>query len=264
MAYINKTVSCKAIIAKIQRTFRPTGSTWINEAIEDIGWAIQGIGYHAGFEKKQTEPPYLQVKNNRAKIPCDVERIIAIEQLLPDAYSEGNTLNPDGTTPSPNLVYNSNCIYSGVKMILGSDQSGYGIGSDNPRTTAIQPGAPYYNLNTDFVITSFEEGLIKLHYIGFALDKDGMPRILDDFDYKTAVEWYLVSNMILKGYKHPELDYKSAFQMWEMYRLRAENAPKVPSIDGAERFRNTWTRFALGNEWAGDFFMNLEQPTYTE
>lgn len=263
MSYINKTVSVKAIIAKVKRTFRPTGGGWINDAVEDIGWAIQAIGYHAGFEKKQTAPPYLKVANFRTKLPCDVERIIAVEQLLPDGRNI-DRLNPDGTTPYPLNEYDSSCNYKGVKMLLGSDQTGYGLSSDTERTTEISPGAPYYNLNIDYIITSFEQGLIKLHYIGFALDKEGLPRVLDDADYKMALEWYVFYNMILRGYKHPEVTWKEAFQMWESYKLKAENACKIPSIDGAERFRNSWTRFSVGSEWSKDFFMNLEQPTFIE
>lgn len=261
MAYTGRFISSKEIIAKIARTFRPSGSSWIAEAIEDMGWAIPAIGYHGGFENKQTEPPYLLVRHHRVKIPCDVERIIAVEQLLPDG-SNTNRLNPDGTTPT--VEYDSSCTYKGTRMRLGSDLTGYGLAQDNTRTTDVKPNADYYNLNSDYVITSFEQGLIKLHYIGYATDKDNFPKIIDDPDYKMAIEWYLFSQMILKGYKHPEIGFKQAFELWEMYRLRAENAIKVPSLDSAERFRNTWSRFTGGNEYSGDFFMNFEQPQYID
>lgn len=258
MGSLSKFISVKTIIASIARTFRPTGSSWIIDAIEDTGWAIQAIGYHGGFEKKQTPPPYLTVKNHRALIPCDVERIIAVEQLLPD-NSNQNTLNPDGT--NADVEYDESCNYRGVRMLLGSDLTGYGLSQDNLRTTNVSPSAPYYNLNVDYVITSFSEGLIKLHYIGFALDKDGYPKILDDADYKLAIEWWIVSRMILKGYKHPEVDFKTAFQMYEMYRLRAENAIKVLRLDSAERFQNTWSRIGSYGHFSNDFFMNMEQRT---
>lgn len=261
MAYAGKFVSSKKIIAKIARTFKPTGSSWINDAIEDMGWAIPAIGYHAGFEKKQTEPPYLKVQHNRVKIPCDVERVIAVEQLLPD-YSQMNVLNPDGTTPAIN--YDDTCTYKGVRLPLGSDLTGYGIAQDNERTTSITPGADYYNINSDYIVTSFTDGLIKLHYIGYAIDKDNFPKIVDDPDYSMALEWYLFAQMLLKGYNHPKIDFKQAFEFWEMYRLRAENAMKVQTLDSAERFRNTWNRFATGNQYAGDFFMNSEQPQYID
>lgn len=259
MENINKLVSCNTILSAIDRTFKPTSSSWMNEAIEDIGWAIQAIGYHMGFVKKQTEPPYLIVANNRAKIPCDVERIIAVEQLLPRQDSHNHVLNPDGTTPSPQ-PFNNLPPYEGIRLRLGSDISGYGIAEDNPRTTKAKPSSSYYNINTDFIIVPFSDGLLKLHYIGFAVDKKGLPMVIDDADYKLALQWYCVQNMILKGHKHPEVSFRDAFQMWEMYRLRAENAGKVQSLDSAERFRATWNRYNSGINLTQSFDMHFESP----
>lgn len=262
MAYISKMTSCKTILAALERTFKPQGSGWQQEAIEDIGWGIQGIGYHIGFEKKSTEPPYLTVAHHRAKIPCDVERIIHVEQLLPNYDQSGNVLNPDGTTPTEEETETCITTYRGVRMKLGSDTTSYGLTERSPRTTDISPAAPYYNLNGDYIVTEFESGLIKLHYNGFITDKNSYPMIVDDFDYKSALEWYCFQAMMLKGYKHPELSWKEAFAMWEMYRLRAENAPKVQSLDGAERFRATWCRFANGANFGNDFYMHQEHQEY--
>jgi len=295
MSNITKLVSCYEVINKVQRTFKPQGSSWIKESIEDIGWAIQAIGYHAGFEKRSTQFPYLVVQNNRAKIPCDVERIIAIEQILPKSTFR-NILNADGTTPIEVLLQNqllnfdpsqvvdtddndaeeraiinaidlqnlkvpSNCFQS-LRMRKGSDITNAGQLTD-PRTTLVQPNESYYDLNSDYVITSFSTGLIKLHYVGFAIDDKNYPKVIDDADYKMCIEWYLCTQLLYKGYKNAAgIDYKYAFEMYEMYRLRAENACKVMSLDSAETFRNSWSRYVQGSEISGDFFMNNEQPVY--
>jgi hypothetical protein len=228
MNYINKLTSCREVIFMIERTLKPQGSSWIAEAMEDIGWAIQGIGYHAGFEHKSTDIPYITVANNRAKIPADVERIEEVELLLPskDSY---NLLNPDGTTPLPS-TYEAGTNYKGVPLLEGSDTTSYGVSPNSPRTTGVTPRQPYYNLNGDYIQTSFTDGLIKLHYIGFFTDNDGLPKIIDDFDYKTACQWYCIQNMLLKGYSNPNISFKDAFQMWDTYRLRAENAVTVPTL----------------------------------
>lgn len=262
MAYISKMVSCNEVIAKISRVFKPQGSSWIKESIEDIGWAIQGIGYHMGFEKQSTPYPYLRVRNHRVEIPCNVQRIIAVEMLCPHSNSK-NILNPDGTTPFPqdeDLKCNN---FKSVKLPLGSDTTSYGlVDSNSPRTTQISPNAPYYNVNPDFIVTSFCDGIIKLHTVSFSVDSNGYPRIVDDFDYKTAIEWYLVAQMILKGYKHPEVSYKDAIGYWEIHRLRAENAGKLLSLDGADRFNAGWSRYVQNAAIAGDFFMNNEQTVF--
>lgn len=268
MAYISKTVSCKEVILEVERTFKPQGSSWIKEAIEDIGWAIQHIGYHAGFEKLSSPFPYLTVKNNRAKIPCNVERIIAVEQLLPGIGNTQNILNPDGTTPAP-VVPSEDQLKCGdfqsCRLALGSDLSGYGlVDEDSPRTTRPLPNAPYYNVNTDYIITSFTDGLIKLHFVGFAVDKSGYPKILDDADYKMACKWYIFGNMMLKGYKNPNLSYKDVVALYDKHRLAAENAPKMPSLDGADRFRAGWSRYIQNSEVSKDYFMNNEQTAYID
>lgn len=263
MAYISKMTSIKEVLIKIDRTFKPQGSSWIKDAIEDTGWCIQAIGYHMGFEKWSTPFPYLTVANHRVKIPCNVERIIAIEQLIPRDTTGLNILNPDGTTPPPTSQSDCNTNYQSCRLRLGSDLTGYGLVDDeSPRTTRVQPNIPYYNVNPDYIITSFSDGIIKLHCIAFTVDKNGYPKIVDDADYKMCVEWYLFSQMLLKGYKNPQIDFKGAFQMYEMYRLRAENAGKVMSLDGAQRFNATWSRYIQNSNVENDFFMNNEQTVY--
>lgn len=260
MTHISKTVSCKSIIAKVNRTLKPASSSWVQEAIEDIGWGIQGIGYHVGFEDKATEFPFIKVQNNRGKIPCDVERVKHVEWMVP-LNNSGNILNPDGSTPYPQDSEEI-CSWKGIRLKLGSDSTNSSQSERTPRTTQISPGEAYYTLNGDYVITSFTTGYIKLHYVGFITDKEGLPKVVDDYDYKTALEWYVIQNMLLKGHKHPELSWQMAYQQWEIYRLRAENSAKVMSLDAAERLRNTWNRFANGVNFGNDFYMHLEQTEH--
>lgn len=254
--------SCREVLAMIERTLKPQGAGWRGDAIEDIGWAIQGIGYHAGFIKKSTDIPYLTVANNRVKIPSDVERIEYIEVLLPSNDSK-NLLNVDGTTPFPS-TFSANTNYKGIMLLEGSDATSYGVSENSPRTTGVKPRVMSYVINGEYIITSFTDGLIKLHYYGFATDNDGFPQIIDDFDYKTACMWYCIQNMLMKGYtvSNQRLSFKDAFQMWEMYRLRAENAVKVLSLSASERFKNSWVRYTSNTRSSSEFFMNNEQPAY--
>jgi hypothetical protein len=185
--------------------------------------------------------------------------------------SAGSILNPDGTTPFPQTTDEDNiCNFKGVRLRLGSDSTMSAVDDRSPRTTHISPADGYYTIDGDYIKTSFETGRIKIHGPGFPTDKDGLPKIIDDFDYKTAVEWYVIQAMLLKGYKHPELTWKEAWRMWDGipeqglpgYRHKAENAPKMQSLDGAERFRNSWNRFATGVQLGQDFYMHMEQPEF--
>lgn len=259
MTYITKTVSSSSIIAKVYRTLRPSDSSWIVGAIEDIGWAIQAIGYHTGFVDKTTQhDERLLVKGHRVKIPCVAERIKMVEIFLDSMKSKTVYLNADGTVRKmPEEEYNKRKT---TRLHLGADLSGYGLSAESPRTTHTSPSTPYYQLNGDYIITSYEECELKLHYKAFNVDDEGLPLIIDDFDYKTCVYWYVIKEALLSGdYANASVNYKTAFEMFEMYLPRAQNAGKMPSIDGMARFAAGWTRMNLGHAVDNEYFMGMEQ-----
>jgi len=259
-------VSSQHIVSKIARTFKPTDSTWILDCIEDMGWAIQAIGYHAGFDDKATEPPYLTVSNFRAKIPCDVERLKHVECLKINK-ANNNILNPDGTTPTPEEV-DEDCppTYKGIKMTLSNDSGMASISQSSPRTTEMDVSGldNVYQVTEglEYVITNFEKGLIKLYYKGFITDSKGMPCVIDDYNYKTCLEFYCLAQMILRGFKHPEIDFDKAMFYFERHRDKAENAVKVMGLDQAERFEASWNRYTRSINFGGNFFAGLEQQEY--
>ena len=79
MSSIEKKVSSAVILAMINR-LKPSDSNWIADAIEDIGEAIQAIGYHCGFEQKATPSNQpVEVKGHRTQMPCDYDRLLFIE-----------------------------------------------------------------------------------------------------------------------------------------------------------------------------------------
>ena len=265
MTYISKTVSCKSIIAKVFRTLRPVDSDWVNSAIEDMGWAIQAIGYHTNFVDKETaanDP--VEIVGHRALIPCDIERIKYVKRYILDTETI-NILNPDGTTPQNIVDINNDCSnLKTIRLRLGSDDTGYALSVDNYRTTKIQPGdVNYYQINGNYIVTGFETGKIQIGYKGFNIDEGGLPLIVDAFHYKEAVFWYIVKNMLLRGYRNPELTYALADANFKLEVVQAQNEVKMPSIDGLERFAAGWLRYSQGREFYKNFFMNMEQPELT-
>lgn len=266
-----RTVSSQFIVSKIARTFKPPDSSWIQDCIEDIGWAIQAIGYHAGFEHYSTPAPYITVTNHRGKIPCEVDRLKFVERMLPDK-PQSNVMNPDGTTPPPpdppsDHDTGAECVtYKGIKLTKSDDASLEGIWCESPRTTNVKMDQleDTYTVSGDgsFVVTQFEQGLIKLHYIGFIVDKKGQPCVVDDFHYKTCLEFYCVAQMMLRGFKHPEIGFKECMQMFERERDRAENACKMMGLDDTEKFEASWLRYVRSANFANGFYAGLEQQEY--
>ena len=68
--------SAKKIIDLIYRDFKPADSNWVGDAYDMIGEAIEGIGYHVGFEPWYKE---LTTVNYRVKYPSFLHEISFIE-----------------------------------------------------------------------------------------------------------------------------------------------------------------------------------------
>lgn len=230
-------------------TMKLSSMDWIMDGFEWMGDAIQAIGTSAPLVKKIED---LTIESHRAKIPCDLSVLFFVE-------------------------------YKGRQLRMGGDFTGYGL-VDKERTTKIYSntlsaeggliyydGSPadfekvlelvdndYYLLNPNYVQTSFESGTIRLHYAAFPLDKNQYPLIPDDFYYRKALEWYLISQLLLSGYKHPELNWQLADQKWEEFLPRAQNSMKFPDIGRMDRFKNMWQRLIPPTKLPADFFAGAE------
>lgn len=285
-----KTVSSKFILGKIYKDFKPANSNWTSDAIDWMGDAIQGIGYHIGMTVKITpECEPIQVSCNRACYPCDFESLIGVMyngKRLPlggDLSKYGILRNTPLNNPvrfptdsdivtlnqltaslaTLEQLYASNPLQTYLDQITAINKKISDLTSALAITSSINIkhfNGDYYSVNPDFIITSFETGNIRLIYNAFTTDENGFPRILDEFNYKKAVEWYIISMMILGGYKHQEIDFKSANEFWEIYRYKAANKGKIPSIDSLDRFTNMWTRAKFSRDLPSEFFAGGESP----
>jgi hypothetical protein len=73
---IYKTVSSKAVIAKVFRDLKPTTDNWVIDSVEWIGEGLEYIGYSAGLEKKAST---VSISNHRSPLPCELVDIIQVE-----------------------------------------------------------------------------------------------------------------------------------------------------------------------------------------
>lgn len=248
-----KTVSSQEIISRVFRIFKPEETDWsFSSAFESIGDTIDDIGFHTGYRKTSKE---LEICDYRHKLPCDLSCIRMVE-------------------------------YQGNPLRLGSDETGYGL-VDEPRTTNIQAGYsrnlhasnvqqytaidhtvsnpefkddPYYLINPDYIQTSFRQGIIKLHYNAYYLDEDGFPLVPDDYNYKQACAWGIMSNLLLGGMKHPTINYEMASDKYDYFVRRARNSAKTSSIDQKERFKATWKRLIPLENAHSVFFTSNDTP----
>jgi hypothetical protein len=281
---IHKSISSYAMIDKIYRDFKPQNSSFVADAIEWIGEAIQGIGYHAGLTTKIAK---VTIADHKGLYPCDLERLIAIKYKnfrLPlgsddSGYGIVDLQTLNNTQPDEEDIIKLNTLtaqYEGLLAVLEAtpitesetrlnlqnqlDEVSKSINSLNMSMYVYsaypyQSGNDYYNTNDDYIQTSFQEGTVYAVYKAFLTDCKGFPKILDDYNYKEAIKWKIISNLILSGYKHPDnvVNYQFADNKWEEFRGIAENEVKVQTVDGQERFTRGISRLK-SNPFAWESF----------
>lgn len=254
---IYKTLSSKAIIQKVFRDLKPSDTSWTNDAVEWIGEALDFIGYHAGFEKRVKS---IKVKNFRAEIPCDLYQLFAVEYKgSPLAYgSDLTAYDQSRTTNMSPLGTDSDATVARFQTTPGTIQNsptGQSTFAQAKSTVTRRETGDYYVINPNYVVTSFEEGDIKLHYDGYPLDDCGFPMIPDNIYYKQALEWYIIRQMMMGGYKNENFNWQIADQQWKHYCVAAQNDAAYPSIDKMESFKNMWVRLVPNINAHADFFM---------
>lgn len=255
---IYKTISSKAVIAKVFRDLKPTTDTWVADAVEWIGEALEFIGYIAGLERQAKE---LTISNHRALLPCELVDIIQVEyngSALPfgfdtTAYDLPNA--PRTTNPQP---YNTTEVVTSA--VFKTEANEHPMGSNTFKQqkeikAASYGGGDYYVINPDYIQTSFENGTVKVHYSAYPICEDGFPKVPDNIYYKQALEWYIIRQMIMGGYTHPIFNYAVADQKWGHYCVAAQNDAAYPSIDKIESLKNMWVRMVPNINAHSDFFI---------
>jgi hypothetical protein len=257
---IYKVKSAKYILTKVYRDYKPTANGWESSAIEWIGEALEAIGASAGLVTKSTTNEgcdgAVTVENHRAKLPCDLVNLLAVEyngRNLPyggDVTGAGLSIASRTTD-----IYSNNGTSATTEILPGNS-----IPLQNVNTVSWeQTVTDYYLINPNYIQTSFETGHLKLHYEAYPVCSEGYPLVPDHYYYDTALSWYVVSKLILSGgYTNADITFQFAHQMWCEYKLLASNKAMYPSIGKMHRFMNMWVRLVPNTSLPDDFFAGGE------
>ena len=121
-----------------------------------------------------------------------------------------------------------------------------------------------YKIQGNMIQTSAEQVFIKLHYLSMPTDQDGYLMVPDVEEYKQALGFYLLRQLIGAGFKHPVFNgppgwnhYNAHFELWA---ARALGAIKYPTVDRMEKLRTGFAERLIPAQHAwGDFFIGNEQ-----
>ena len=238
---VYKNISCKVVLAKIRRDFKPGYSGWEADAIDWIGEALDYIGNAAGFEKHSEEIP---VNNHRAALPPNFYTLRGVEY-------NGEPLPYGGN------YFNENSLFA-LEVIPPSSQAEVIDPTHVTRVDTNTYTGDYFLINPNYIQTSFDEGTIIVKYYRYPLDKDGLPLIPDNIYVKKALSWYVAMMMAQGGNLIGAFTFADAKSMWEHACIQAQNDCMFPSPDKADRFREMWTRLLPARDWITDAFFELD------
>lgn len=207
---IYQLVSSKEIVARLENDFDVDHSDWISRAPLWIANALDILQFMSTYEDKYID---LTVENYIVQLPDDAPQ--------------------------------------DIRRILGVEYEGFLIKRLNVINPIKQPtvSSEYstletYSIKNGYIVTSFEDGTIRLYYQSPAIEWDinnqvYWPKVPANSIVQTAIEWYLLVCMLRRGYRHPtySLDSKSPFTnpaiMWESEQKKARN--QVGSFDPEDR-----------------------------
>lgn len=267
-----KSCSIDIVISRIIRNTRIQDSSYLADFKE---WIPEAIGYMQIGRDLSPKTAKIPVVFHKGKLPCDLEYIEAVEyngQRLGTTdsvknYASGHNLgngtnNPTGIElftsiiqAQPNQTYfdENNLMYKS-DIVLDTKQTAV---SD----CGIQP-TNFYALELDYLLTSFPDGEVILHYMARPSDANGLPLIPDYEDYKEALYYYVRAKMIGAGYKDTVYNERELMDRFEMHARRAINAITYQTPDEVEQHLKTFVRFIPpANYWENFFRVDFaEQP----
>lgn len=206
---VYKTCPIERIMAQVYRDFKPSNSGWVEDAVEWIADAVEIIGSYQSYSEQSIE---LKSSDYRIKIPCQAEMILGVSY-------KGHKLMRNGGLMHKFYPKNS-CLAS-------------------------MPTSNYtYSLNPNYLHTPFKEDCFIVYYLGYELDCNGYPYIIDEAIYRKAITWYVIMMMLGRGFKHQTFTYKDAMNMWETTYPKAQNKCKQPDADSMETFKKNWLGLA--------------------
>lgn len=223
-----KSVSVKEVIAKV---FRDLNLKDTNRWVDFTEWAGEAVGHIGAFDQYvNKEQRDLEVKNFRAKLPCDFRAILQIN-------------------------------YKGVALqYLGGsfDMSFHCAGSKN-LTTKSRFG---YRINGPYINTNFNNDTMDLAYQAYDTDEDGFPKIPDDFSYKEAVMRYIVYKLKYGDYVAgingmTESKMERLEKDWHWYCGQARATLNMPNVDQLQAIHAQWVRLVPNINRHSDFFREL-------
>lgn len=213
---VYKNTSSDVVIAKVFRDFKPSNSGWVFDAFEWIGEGLNIMGAYTAYERK---PICIDIVDYKGKLPCTLEQLEGVE-------------------------------YDGYRLPYSSATNSVA----NCCTNLPVHSSEYCSFNPNYIQTSFATGKVILYCLVLPTDCNGLPMVPDNTLCTTALAWYIITMMLLRGFKHQVITYPMAVANWEKFYPQAKNSMNYPDIERYDRFRKSWTSMVGSIDKQSTFF----------
>lgn len=268
MAVYNST-SCEEVIGRVLRNTRMTDITYADDIYE---WLGEGIGRLMVRWKLKRFFQDLTIKDNMSKLPCGMQALNGVfykgHRLRVGTGSIDARVQPlnklaigtDSSSPDSSFYFKSN---TDPKLLTNSQDLFYIRGTDiTPvQTLSIQD---FYQLELDYIKTSFKTGTVTIFYRRIDVNEDGYPLIPDLEEAKLALFWYVMGNLAMTGYKHtdPRMDYEFCEVRADKWFRKAKNLITIPNEDELESAKNLNVNLIPPSTYYETFFIGGEQRKF--
>lgn len=231
MAVFN-TVSCRMVLAKIARDYRPKDDGWVLDCVEWMAEALGLIGAYTQYARKTKD---LVIEDHKARLPSDLVQIEQVGYMDP-------TLSSTEQVPSEPLRYAGSTMYRGMHSL--------GAGA------LVGNAAKTYTLSPPYIHTEMEQGFVRVSYLGTPVDEDGWPLIPDEPNFHQALSFYCLRQMMLGGFKPAleDLRFEVVDRLWQRYCGQARDSATFPSLDQMEALKRSWVSLVTDSDKYTTFF----------
>jgi hypothetical protein len=207
---IYKLTSSKEIVAKIYTDLNLQKSIRDEDLIEWVGEALEYMAVSAFYIKKRVE---LEIKNFKAKLPCDFVNVLNVE------YNQEALVGSN----SPRL---ENIEAEGRKYISSSKDT--------------------YVIKYPFIITdAVENGKVRVYYHAFPVDEEGYPLVPDLIQHKDACLKYVHYKIVYAAFVADQTSiqkYEYVKQEWLTAKNSAISFAAMPDPNVAIGIAQRWNR----------------------
>lgn len=229
-------VGYKSIRVVISKIYRDLG---INEEIAEssiVEWIAEALNMIGAYSQYSEVSDCLELKNGKAKLPCDFYKLVDVRFNGNPMYWSTNTNANNYQCNNCNIpvCLNNNCQY----------------------TFYINDSYLISNINTD------NSANVCLVYLAIPVDEDGFPLIPDNIYYDKALTAYVTSMLDYQDWRKGKCTdkvYEKSNQDWLFYVNSARGAANMPNIAQIQNIKNLWQRLIPNQNGYDLAFKNINR-----